>query len=151
MDNKPMTILHVEDSDEHAELFAEAIAVGQMPFRLVRVSSAEDALEYLASRQVQPDDNREIPDLIFFDLSLPGLSGLELLRRIKSQESTRRIPAIILTSSDNADDIAEAYRLGVNSYVVKPSSLNEFIIKLAELSMYWGVTAEVPGFQHSLR
>ena len=114
---------------------------GDFRCRLIRRRQGEEALAYLSSRT--PNDN--LPDLIVLDLSLPGMSGLELLRRLKAGESTRGVPVVVFSSSPDPDDIVKAYEAGANSYVVKPGELDDFIIKLAEMTMYWGMTSEVPG------
>ena len=78
-----------------------------------------------------------LPKVVLLDLKLPKLNGLEVLRRMKSDERTKRIPVVVLTSSHEEPDVEESYRLGVNSYVVKPVDFESFATAVAEVGLYW--------------
>ena len=83
-------------------------------------------------------------DIILLDLSLPGISGFDFLKKIKENELTKNIPIVILTTSGHDKDIDLAYNMGANSYIVKPEDTVEFIIKLNEINSYWSITSEIP-------
>jgi len=145
MNPKELTIMCIEDNDDHAELVRTAITQSVRGCRFIRFVDAESALEYILQDCIFNDLKQGFSfDLILLDLALPGMDGLTFLKRLKSYHHTKRIPVIVLTISGSEEEIANAYHLGANSYVVKPLHEEEFIIKLVELSMYWSATAEVP-------
>jgi len=145
MNPKELTIMCIEDNDDHVELVRTAITQSMRSCRFVPFADAESAMQYMLKDCVSNDLRQCSPaDLILLDLALPGMNGLTFLKRLKSYHRTRRIPVIVLTISGDEEQIAEAYHLGANSYIVKPMNEEEFIIKLVELSMYWSLTAEVP-------
>ena len=121
-------ILLVEDNPQHVELTLRALRKHH-PANHVRVAKdGAEALEFIFGDEA--DQNRRIentPKVILLDLKLPRVDGLEVMRRIKSDERTRTIPVVVLTTSGQEPDIAESYRLGVNSYIVKPVSFDKFI------------------------
>jgi CheY-like chemotaxis protein len=137
--------MHIEDNDDHAELVASVISQCKMTCDVMRLSDAETASKYLLDA-TQSDHSRslKLPDLILLDLSLPGISGLEFLEQLRGDQLTSPVPVIVLTTSDREDEIQSAYRKGANSYIVKPAKYDDFVIKLTEMNMYWGETAEVP-------
>jgi len=87
----------------------------------------------------------DVPKMIFLDLKLPKVDGLEVLRRIKSDEKTKMIPVVVLTSSREDRDMVECYKLCVNSYIVKPVDFDKFLDAVGELGFYWMLLNEVPG------
>jgi CheY-like chemotaxis protein len=145
MNPKEFTVMCIEDNDDHVELARTAITQSMRGCRFIRFADAESAMQYMLKDCVSNDlRQRSSADLILLDLSLPGMNGLTFLKRLKSYHRTKRIPVIVLTISSDEEEIANAYHLGANSYIVKPLHEEEFIIKLVELSMYWSLTAEVP-------
>lgn len=99
---------------------------------IIRVArDGVEAIDYLFG------DNAKLPDLILMDLKLPKISGLEVLERVRQEPSARRLPIVVLTSSDEERDILECYRLGANSYVRKPVDFDEFIEVVRQLGLYW--------------
>lgn len=145
MNPKELTIMCIEDNDDHVELVRTAITQSMRNCRFVPFADAESAMQSMLKDCVSNDlRQRSSADLILLDLALPGMNGLTFLKRLKSCHRTKRIPVIVLTISGDEEQIAEAYHLGANSYIVKPLHEEEFIIKLVELSMYWSLTAEVP-------
>ncbi len=96
-----------------------------------------EALEYLLS-------NRPKPKVVFLDLKLPKIDGIEVLRRVRSDERTRSLPVVVLTSSQEERDISECYKLGVNSYVVKPVEFDKFYKAVGDLGTYWLVLNKSP-------
>ena len=130
------TILLVEDNPSDVALTQRALAKAHIANDLIVAEDGQEALEHLR--------RSELPALILLDLKLPGISGLELLRQIRGNPHTRRIPVVILTSSKEEQDLAAGYDLGVNSYVRKPVDFNQFAAAVEHLGLYWLVLNEAP-------
>jgi CheY-like chemotaxis protein len=140
-----MEILLVEDDPGDAELTIRALRSRNMANRLWHAKDGAQAIEYLFAQG--PHSGRTVgrgPQLVLLDLKLPKLDGLEVLRRIKSDERTRSTPVVILTSSSEDRDVIESYRLGVNSYVQKPVEFEGFAEAVSQLGMYWLLVNEPP-------
>ena len=137
MNGKPV-ILHVEDEANDVMLVGLAFKKTGSPAVIQVVNDGEQAIEYLtgtgpyADRQLYP-----FPNLLLLDLKLPRVSGLELLAWLRGRDDLRRLPAVMLTSSPQAADVNKAYDLGVNSYLVKPSALDDLVTTVRTLSAYW--------------
>lgn len=145
MNSRNLVVMLIEDNDDHAELVAAALQVNTLVGSVVRFVEAESGLEYLyGEKQTAKRDAYPLPDLILLDLMLPGMSGMEMLKVIRNRPETRGTPVIVLTTSSQDKKIAQAYELGANSYIAKPIGHQDFVIKLAELNMFWSVTAELP-------
>lgn len=130
-------ILVVEDNDDHAELLMMALAGQSIPCHVDRVPTGEEALTYLQQEREQADHART--DLVLLDVNLPGQSGLEVLKAIKSAEDSSGLPVVIVTTSDAARDRNEAYKNHANSYIVKPMGFHELQKVCEALIAYWGV------------
>jgi len=131
-------ILLVEDTDDDAELTLRALRKRGVANAVVRVCDGADALDYLNATGAHAGrDRQHLPQVILLDLRLPKLSGIEVLRRVKVDERLRQIPVVVLTSSQEDVDLAECYRLGVNSYVTKPVEFDDFARVVGELGFYW--------------
>ena len=126
------TILIVEDVELNRDLLVQLL---EDRYRLVLAEDGEAALECAVEDK---------PDLILMDLSLPRMDGWEATRRLKADERTRTIPVVILTSSREEPDIAAAYRLGANSYIVKPVDFEAFARAVSEVGLYWLLLNEPP-------
>ena len=139
------TILLVEDSDDDVALTLRAFRKAAIHNPMHVVNDGDAALRYLhgggGERARRPD---ELPCLILLDLQLPGTSGLEVLRAIRSDPTTSLLPVVILTSSKEEQDLIEGYRLGANSYIRKPVDLQQFQDAVAQLGLYWLVVNEPP-------
>lgn len=143
--NQELQILLVEDNINDAELTIRALKKNNLANQLVHVKDGEEALQYLfaegkyAGRRI--DDE---PKVILLDLKMPKITGLEVLERIKADERTKRIPVVVLTSSNQDPDIQTCYDLGVNSYVVKPVEFDAFVKAVSELGLYWMILNKSP-------
>jgi two-component system response regulator len=143
--SKRVEILLVEDNPSDVELTRHAFETNGLGDRIHVVRDGAEALEYLFCTGAYADRNaKECPRLILLDLKLPKVGGFEVLRRIRADPSTRLIPVVALTSSRDARDIAEAYRLGVNSYLVKPVEFETFTRLAEQLGQYWLRTNQGP-------
>lgn len=131
-------ILLVEDNPTDAELCIRTLKKHNLANHLEWVKDGAEALDFLFARGAYAGRNgMAVPKLILLDLRLPKVDGLEVLRAVKSDERTRQIPVVVVTSSKEDRDVAECYRLGVNSYVSKPVAFDEFVKVVSELGMYW--------------
>ncbi|HLL23995.1 MAG TPA: response regulator [Kofleriaceae bacterium] len=136
--NRMIDILLVEDSDEDAELTMRTLRKQGLGEQLHRVADGASALEFLfASGAYVSRAGREPPRVILLDLKLPKLNGIEVLRAIKAEESTRSVPVVVLTSSKEDRDLKDAYALGANSYIVKPVEFDKFVKAVETLGLYW--------------
>lgn len=141
----PIDVLLVEDQPHDAELILRALEGIHATQNVIRVQDGRQALDFLFSRGDYTDrDIRETPRLILLDLKLPRISGLDVLDAIKSDERTRSIPVVALTSSKEERDVQRCYALGVNSYVVKPVDFAQFTQTIQNVVTYWLTTNELP-------
>ncbi len=125
------TILLVEDNDDDAELTLRALNKHKLATRIVRARDGIEALELLHGAPPLR------PDLVLIDLNMPRLDGIGLLRKVRAQPTTRSLPIVILTSSNEDRDVTEGYRLGANSYVRKPVDFLTFSDAVKTLGLYW--------------
>ncbi len=131
-------ILLVEDNPDHAELLKRSFTRYSPDTAILHLWDGEETLDYLFGRgKYALSGERPLPDLILLDLKLPKIDGLQVLKRIKAVESLRSIPVVMLTSSDTEKDVLKAYKLNVNSYLVKPVEFNRFLDLARELGLYW--------------
>ncbi|MCA1755931.1 MAG: response regulator [Bacteroidales bacterium] len=131
-------ILIVEDNPNDAEMALRALKNNNLTNQVLVVGDGEEALNFLFAKGKYSKRNQATrPKMVLLDLKLPKVDGLEVLRKIKSDPATRMIPVIVLTSSKEESDIVESYRLGVNSYIVKPVDFDKFVDAVRELGLYW--------------
>lgn len=131
-------IIMVEDNASDAELATRALKKSNIVNGVLHLKNGEEALEYIfAEGKYTERDLRETPKIILLDLKMPKVSGLEVLRTLKSDERTKAIPIIILTSSSEDKDIREGYKLGANSYIVKPVGFESFLKAVSDIGLYW--------------
>lgn len=135
---KEVEILLVEDNPTDAELAIRALKKANLANNLVWVKDGAEALEFLFATGAYSGRNVGCPPkVVLLDLRLPKVDGMEVLRRVKDDERTRAIPVVVLTSSKEDRDVAESYKLGVNSYISKPVEFDEFAKTVSELGLYW--------------
>lgn len=144
MNNHEADILLVEDSMEDAEMTIRALKKVNLANKLVHVKDGKEALDFLFGEgEFSGRDTNNKPKVILLDIKMPRVDGIEVLRQLKSNEKTKAIPIVIMTSSSQEKDIIASYTLGVNSYVVKPVEFDGFAKAVSELGMYWLLTNKV--------
>jgi two-component system, response regulator len=138
-------ILLVDDNPSDIDLTRRALGRSHVANQLVVAEDGQQALDYLfAAGEYAGRDPAELPALVLLDLKLPRVDGLEVLRRLRADERTRRVPVVVLTSSREEQDVASSYDLGVNSYIRKPVDFNQFVEAVLHLGLYWLVVNEPP-------
>lgn len=135
------TILLVEDNPDDEVLTIRGLRHGNIVNDIIVAHDGQEALDYLFGTG---GHERVVPTVVLLDLKLPKVDGLEVLRRIRSDEQTKILPVVILTSSAHEQDMVESYRLGCNSYVRKPVDFEQFIVAAQHLRLYWLVLNEQP-------
>ncbi len=124
-------ILLVEDNPEDADLAIRALKKNNLANNLLHLEDGQEALDFLFN------DANEMPQLILLDLKMPRVNGIQVLRKLKSDEKKKIIPIVMLTSSNEEKDIMESYKLGVNAYIVKPVDFTQFSNAVAEIGLFW--------------
>ena len=137
-------ILLVEDSIQDAEMTLAALQENNLANEVVHVRDGAEALDYLHGRGEVGSPGNGLPAFVLLDLKMPKVDGLEVLRQMKADARLRLIPVIMLTSSREEGDMIKSYKLGVNSYVVKPVDFGEFIEAVRALGAFWAVVNEPP-------
>jgi two-component system response regulator len=143
-DFEAVEILLVEDSDADAELVLRALRKGGVVNKVMRLRDGAEALDFVFREGVFNQRSGGQPRLVLLDLKMPKLGGIDVLRRLKTDERTRMIPVVVLTSSAEEQDVAESYRLGVNSYLVKPVEFTAFTSVITKAGLYWAVMNHSP-------
>ncbi len=136
--NNDVQILIVEDNPADAELALRAFKKHNLSNHVHWIKDGAEALDFIFTRgdySYRKENNQ--PKLVLLDLKLPKVDGLEVLRQMKSDDNTKMIPVVVLTSSDEEQDMIECYQLGVNSYITKPVDFDKFVESVAELGLYW--------------
>jgi CheY-like chemotaxis protein len=144
MENEVEIVL-VEDNPNDMELALRALKKNNIANNIIALEDGEQALDYLYGRGEFADRNTTVnPRLILLDLKLPKMDGLEVLKVIKSDPEKKMIPVVMLTSSKEECDVVESYRLGVNSYIVKPVDFDNFVESIHQIGFYWLLMNENP-------
>jgi len=136
-DAHPLRILLVEDAPDHAELAIRSLQEHHLANEVVHVEDGEAALDFLEGRGAYAGPRHRLPDLILLDLRLPKVDGLEVLAHIKSSPTLSFTPVVVLTTSDAEQDLARAYELKANAYVVKPVDFAKFVALMRDLGFFW--------------
>ncbi|MDD5772272.1 MAG: response regulator [bacterium] len=138
-------ILIVEDNPDHITLIMHALKDNKVVNNIHVAENGELAMDYLFHRgKFQDEKSFPLPNLILLDVKLPKLDGFEVLKAIKQDLVLKKIPVVMLTTSDKDEEIARGYSEGANSYVTKPVDFNEFRRKIKNLDMYWALVSELP-------
>jgi two-component system response regulator len=138
-------VLLIEDNPDDVELTLDALKVHKLANRVKVLRDGEEALDYIFCTGLFT--GRDIcvsPKVILLDLKLPKVDGIEVLRRIRSDERTKTLPVVVLTSSNEQKDRIDSYELGVNSYIVKPVEFNNFAQAVADIGFYWVLLNKLP-------
>jgi two-component system response regulator len=140
-----LDIILVEDNPDDVELTLDALKTHKLSNRVKVLRDGEEALDYFFGMgKYAGRDVCDRPKVILLDLKLPKVDGLEVLRRIRSDERTKTLPVVVLTSSNEQKDRIESYQLGVNSYIVKPVEFDSFARAVAQIGFYWVLMNKVP-------
>lgn len=138
-------ILLVEDSARDAELTLRALRKKNLANRVYWVKDGAEALEFMFRDGAYAGrDAAQVPKLVLLDIKMPKVDGIEVLRRLKGDAATRAVPVVMMTSSAEERDLVDSYRLGVNSYIVKPIEFDEFLDTVAQIGLYWVLANRVP-------
>jgi two-component system response regulator len=150
MEQHQVEILLIEDNPNEAELTILSLKKNHLANKLMHIDDGAEALEFIFSTGRYADHKMlPYPRLILLDLKLPKVDGLEILKRVKADERTRTIPVVVLTSSKEERDIIESYKLGVNSYIVKPVNFDTFSKAIAEMGFYWLLLNQEPSIYNN--
>ncbi len=145
MNMNALSILLVEDNPDDEELTLRALRQNNIMNKVDVVRDGVEALDYLFCQGAHKTRNpSQKPAIVMLDLKLPKVDGLEVLRRLRSNESTRLMPVVILTSSKEEQDLITGYSLGANSYIRKPVDFKQFVSAVGQIGLYWLVLNEPP-------
>jgi len=138
MTHQTIDVLLVEDNENDAELTIRALKKSNLTHNILRLADGEEALDFMFCRgNFQARSFHDAPKVILLDLKMPKVDGMEVLKILKADPRTKRIPIVLLTSSRELRDVQQSYDLGVNSYLVKPADFQSLVAFVAELGAYW--------------
>ena len=144
-DNHLVEVLLVEDNKNDAELALMALEEFRLSNKIVWLKNGKEALDFLFGEgEYSERDTSQKPRIILLDLKMPKVDGIEALKAIRSDKRTKYIPVTMLTSSKEERDIVETYKLGVNSYIVKPVDFDQFVKAVKDIGYYWGLLNQRP-------
>jgi len=144
-ENQYDTVVLVEDNPDDAELTMRSLNSLQLGNQIIWLKDGAEAINYLFDQH--PDQSHKVsnqPRLILLDLKLPKVNGIEVLKRIKSDDQMKTVPVVVMTSSNESVDLKTCYELGVNSFVTKPINYQEFIEATKNIGLYWLLVNQVP-------
>lgn len=139
-------ILLVDDNPDDVELTERAFKRSHLSNKVLVRRDGQEALDYLFGKDDSGNANL-LPDVVLLDLNMPRVNGLEVLQKIRTAKSTRSVPVVVLTTSDEERDIVDSYQLGANSYIRKPVNTHEFFDAIQSLELYWTVRNVPPPAQ----
>ena len=144
MASQSPTLLLIEDIPADQEMTRRALASANDSVTLVVVHDGEEAMDLLLRRDVYAANETPTPDLVLLDLNLPKLSGKDVIRGVRAEDSLKHLPLVVMTTSHAPEDVLESYRLGCNSYLLKPNRFDEFVITMQQLTSYWFGSVRLP-------
>ncbi|WP_109302585.1 response regulator [Aquimarina sp. AU474] len=133
-----LNFLLIDDDEIERLKFARVLQKNNYPYNIIEAKNGEEALDVLANKE-------QLPDIIFLDLNMPKMNGLEFLTALKSDDSLRYLPVVILSTSNNHQDLKEAYKIGAAGYIVKPLKYEDYAYKIKCLVDYWTVNELIKG------
>jgi CheY-like chemotaxis protein len=142
---RQVEILYAEDNPSDAELTLYTLKTRNIANNIVWVRDGVEVLDFIKYRGRYANRTGGMPKMILLDLKMPKMDGIDVLRALKSEEATRGIPVVIMTSSHEESDLVRSYKLGVNSYIVKPVDFDNFAKMVSEVGLYWMLSNKVPG------
>jgi CheY-like chemotaxis protein len=138
MVNGEVEIILVEDNPSDAELIMRVLKKNRLANHIILMKDGAEALEFFFGKTAYADSHvNSCPKVVLLDIKLPKVDGIEILRRLKSDDRTKDMPVVMLTSSNQERDIQAAYDLGANSFVTKPIKFEEFVKSVTDLGVYW--------------
>lgn len=140
---RTIEVLIIEDNQGDIDITRDVFEETETKCNLNFVYTGEEALEFLRRKGEYP--NAPTPDIILLDLNLPGYSGREIIEKIKNDDAFKKIPVIVMTSSESQRDVYDAYSLHANCYIVKPIEMNEYVKIIKAIESFWFLTAVLPG------
>ncbi|MCC4602978.1 response regulator [Xanthomonas campestris pv. badrii] len=138
------TILLAEDSPADAEMAVDALRDARLANPIVHVEDGVETMDYLLRRGAYANREEGLPAVLLLDIKMPRLDGLEVLKQVRSDETLKRLPVVILSSSREESDLARSWDLGVNAYVVKPVDVDQFFNAVKTLGTFWAVINQAP-------
>ena len=145
LENKNLIeIILVDDNPNDAELAIRALKKHNMANKMVHLKDGAEALEFIFGKNDSVEALVVQPKLILLDIKMPKVDGIEVLRKLKSDSRTKKIPVVVMTSSQEGKDMVESYNLGVNAYVVKPLDFHEFANTVKEIGLFWILINKIP-------
>ncbi len=145
MENLEMEIVLVEDNPADAELTIRALKKNHFANKIIHLKDGAEAMDFIFGEGAYDGrDTTHKPKVILLDLKMPKINGIEVLKRLKSDDRTKSIPVVVLTSSNEDPDVTTCYELGVNSYIVKPVGFENFLNAVGDLGLYWILLNQPP-------
>lgn len=139
-------IMYVDDSEDDIFMAQRAFKKSCLATKIITLSDGQECLDYLFSEGEYANEPHNLPLVILLDLNMPRVGGLEVLERLRANQKTKRIPVVVLTTSDADSDIDTAYDLGANSFITKPMQTEDFFKTIQEMELYWTVHNKKPSY-----
>lgn len=137
-------ILYVDDSEDDVLMAKRAFKKSKLSTEIVTLTDGQECIDYLFSEGDFQGKNHSLPIVILLDLNMPRVSGFEVLEYLRSQEKTKEVPVVVLTTSNADNDIKRAYELGANSFITKPLETEDFFHTIIDIDVYWSLHNKAP-------
>jgi CheY-like chemotaxis protein len=137
LNEREIQIVMADDDSDDRMLAAEAFEENKLANKLSFVENGEELLDYLLWRKQYNSTNAPRPDIILLDINMPKMNGIQALKEIKANDELKKIPVIMLTTSNSDEDVVKSYNLGVNSFITKPVTFDDLVTIISDFSNYW--------------